>query len=834
LVAPLYQSSAPLYDGTGVSGATPIAASPGAPTRPALTGKRVNVVAPNGETISLDMAELPLAESRGFKIEGAEAAGLRRYVAENKGLSGDVKVALRGLLDEATFGIADPVIDANRDPFEVAKFGALKADHTVADLAGRAGGFGLSMLYGGEVFGTASHAGSTAARLLGREAIEHAAGKALTAELAYRAPALAAKEAAHVGSGAAARVLQSMADHGTQGLVLSSPRAMAQMLTGDPDKAGETWLYGAAGGAAIGAIAGGVGAIVGGTASKVAAEGASEATPSALKGLAKKEAEKQAFRSMASNHASLKKGAKVVEHMENGQLETGRYALDKGLTRGFREGVPEHAERIGANLTAEGEALGLIRKNLDDLAREANEANGMSVKELTGIIRKEVINPLKSKPGYESVVAKIESYTDSFSEKAAAGGAVGFSKDKITFSRLHEVQQALDDIAYRNSGANPAEHIKELREIRRILNNYTLEKGEAFAQKHGQQFAEPLKQANRNYQYALALDAITSDFSKVRELTVRNFSPTDYLTGASSMLTGMVGGGIPGAIAGAGAAYAHKVLREEGNAFAARALDGWSRGRGLVALEGAHASVGKELDRIAPALEALATRSTLDPRVRTMPTNIVTHILGLDAVSGHDDAALMGLADRLASLSTDPTKVQRKIAEAVEPIHRDAPTVAMAASAKAAATVAYLHDKAPKPPVPASPFEPPVQWKPNATQRKDFKTRVATALDPFIAIDALGDGTLTQAHIETLQALTPSLFAEMRNRIASYAASGNAKPLPYAERLRLSMLTGAPLDRSLAQVAGYQQAFAAPAAARPHAPGKLKAPEVSDVARITG
>jgi hypothetical protein len=140
-------------------------------------------------------------------------------------------------------------------------------------------------------------------------------------------------------------------------------------------------------------------------------------------------------------------------------------------------------------------------------------------------------------------------------------------------------------------------------------------------------------------------------------------------------------------------------------------------------------------------------------------------------------------------------------------VQDDAPEVATAAATKLTQAAMYLHDTAPKPPALKSPFEPASRWQPTDAQVREYKTRVKTALDPYHAIDALMDGSLTKAHIDTLQVLAPKLYEEMVKRVMEFGASGKAKPMPYAQRVRLSTLTGAPLDRTLSQIAGYQESF---------------------------
>lgn len=821
-----------MFEAGGVSGSTPIAGAPStaAPTlKP--TGQSINVIDPeSGQTFGLDPAYLPEAIKRGFKVEGAEHAGIRKYLAENEGALGAGKVALRGLLDEATFGVADPLIDANRDPYELAKWRALKEAHPIANIGGRAVGFTGSLLYGGEFFDAASHAGGTAARLLGREAlsgVEHVSARALAAEAAYRAPGIAAAEAKKIGSGAAAKILQSAADMGTQGLVLSSPRAMAQLITGDPERAAETWVWGAAGGAALGGAGGAVGHFAGGfggTASKMLPEvagEAAEAAPGKLQSFTGKVAEEQAFRSLASNHASLKKAARANDGADGGIRGIGRELLDSGLVRKVGEDGGEHADRVIAAFEESGGDIGKLHANLDALGRD----NGLSASALAKKMRTEVLNPLKGKPGFEGVANKVEAYIDSFEAKAANGGAVGFSKDKLSFTRLHDVRASLDDLVYRNAGATPAEHIKELREIRRIIQKDLVEKGEAFAQKHGSEFAEPLKKANLRYQRLNAAVEAVEDFTKLRELTNRGLSPTDY--GAAAM--GLMSGSPIGAVLG----LAHKVVREEGNGIAARILDRFSKGRGLVALEEAHAQHADQLAHIPQALAGMSAGRAVE-RTKTIAASALSQFLGIHANEKLDnDKALLAFADRLTEIVNDPARAADLAKDAIDPIAGDTPEIAATATTKMVGVASYLDQVRPKPPGVASPFEPPTQWTPNAAQMTDFRTRVKTALDPYSAIDALTNGSLNKAHIETLQAVAPRLYEEMVKRITEFGMSGKATPMPYAQRLRLSLLTGAPLDRSIAQIAGYQQAFAPSQQQKPGRAPNITAPEVSSVERLS-
>jgi hypothetical protein len=301
---------------------------------------------------------------------------------------------------------------------------------------------------------------------------------------------------------------------------------------------------------------------------------------------------------------------------------------------------------------------------------------------------------------------------------------------------------------------------------------------------------------------------------------------------------GFVGGGAGSLIGGAVGGEATNMLRRYGPSYLSRgahALADRLEGRGLAALETAHAEHADQLAHIPQALAGMSSGKTVE-RSKTIGASVLGKFLGINANEKLDDnKALLVLADRLTELVNVPQRATELAHEAVDPIVGDTPDIAVTATTKLIGSAQYLDQVRPKPPAPASPFEPPAQWTPNAAQMADFRTRVKTVLDPYSAIDALTNGSLTKAHVETLQAVAPRLYGEMVKRISEFAMSGKAQPMPYAERLRLSLLTGAPLDRSLAQIAGYQQVFAQQAAAakKPGAVPQLPAPEVSAVERIS-
>lgn len=793
---------------------------------PKLTGVRINVRAPDGTAYSVDEAELGAVQEKGWRPETATERDVREYVDENKGIGGAAKVFFRGLADEAAFGVLDPILDHTADPLERSKWEAVKKEHAAANVVGRAAGFGASMLYGGEFAKGAGLVGKAAERAVlfgGERAAEGAAVKAVSAET-YRVLAGAveskmltagvpAVEAAVAAPGFARKLVANGAKYGAESMAFVAPKALTEAALGDPEQAGETIVSALGVGALLG-LAGGV-AGAGWRAVTVGAAkglpGVETAAGGGVRSFLDKTADEQAFKSLASNQASLKKAAREALHIEGGQAGIGRTLRDEGLVRRVGEDVEEYAVRVAEAKAAAGAEVGGMYKKLDELGADT----GLSVQALGKKMRDDVLKPLQGKPGFESVAAKVEAYISSFEEKGAAGGWTFAGKDSVSFERLHSVRASLDDLVYRNAGAAPAEHIKELRDIRKMIQRDLVEKGETQAQKFGQEFAAPLKAANIKYARLTAAEKAAADFAEVRKLTNRSLSPTDYGVGGIGAVGGMLANPL-GVLGGVGAALAHKFVREEGNAIAARTLGAVSSGSGLVLAEQAMKRTAERLDSLPLALMAMSSPAGRAAAKDTLGTNILSRFVDADPSFRRSDKATQVtiLADRLASLAASPGEMQKHIEELTGGLVDDAPGVATQAGAKAAALIHHLHAVAPKAPAVSSVYAAQSPWKPSPKQVSEFEQRLAMAVDPMSAIDRLRARAITPGEVDTLRTLYPKLYARMVGKIAEATANGKAPTLAYGDRAVLGRFLGSPVDRSLSpkRIRGYQQTFLTPEA----------------------
>lgn len=1039
-VAPLLNVDAPVYSGEGVSGDTPIARPAAAPTAPAPAGKTVNVIAPDGKVYGLDEAYLPQAAQQGYQIESADHAGIRSYLEQNRGIGGAAKVALQGLLNEGTFGVAgvlaektgdpdewSPAVRAalgygtlglsevyrnaygglSGDPYKLAKFKALQNEHEAANAVGSAAGFAASMLYGGELFQGANAAGKAArAGVLA----ERALAKGVAAEAAYRVGAEAGAEVAKHSPGIARQIMAHAADYGAQGAVFSAPKAAAQLFTGDPDKAAETWIWGVAGGAALGAAVGGVSAAAGkmwGASAKAAeatalsdevrvaeeavaqaeakhgvAAGSAEVPPEVtaarsklksiqdqlestrstlaehyaklpeyaeafaqfatgkpnvpLREIAKDFAEEQAVRSL---NPFKRFGDKLAE-MPGGDRAAGRLLLDNGLLPHTNEAVAEYAGRIGEKVDELGSRIG----GFHDALNEAGDV--VSVRAIARNMRAAVLDPLRKKIGYSAQANKVEAYINDFERAYDLGRLEGETKKqwlartkeiKVGVKELHERRIDMDRLLYGEKVAMTADKVdKEYKAIRNMYS-MALDNGyQSAGKKLGWSAQEigAIKQLNREFgAFKVIHGAVEANIG--REIANRGFgSMTDMLAGIAGSAGGALLGPVGSAAGGMVASYVNNQLRKNANHWLAELADIYAKtgnipdvarrayaqvggallpgkwgaaaasvagmadsavaqagaaldaaaarvtdpitaaaGKvaesnaatagairdatarmesvaerilaqqktktgGMAALEAAFAKHGELLGRIPSMLDGMAAGKTAARD--TLGVNILTRFLEAHDSKLDDHRGVMDFANRMAALASNPDKMQAKIEAAVAPLQGDAPEVAMAVGTKLGTVANYLASQAPKSPyaVP-TPFVKTPEWKPTDAQIKDYKTKVQVALNPYAAITALGDNTLTKAHIDALRAVAPKLYEEMIRRIADHAASGQAKPLPYAQRLKLSMMTGAPLDRSIQHLAGLQGIYKTAEASKVEGGGKpigAKNPALqqSDVSRISG
>lgn len=168
--------------------------------------------------------------------------------------------------------------------------------------------------------------------------------------------------------------------------------------------------------------------------------------------------------------------------------------------------------------------------------------------------------------------------------------------------------------------------------------------------------------------------------------------------------------------------------------------------------------------------------------------------------------------DKLAALAADPAGTAAALADGVQHLSPHAPETAQALIETQLRAVAFLHEKMPKDPdSQPSPFSP--RWQPSDSEISTFERYADAVQNPLGVLDDLEAGTVTQEQVETLQAVYPSIYEELKAQLIERAAQLQGT-LPYRDRLQLSLLFDVALDPSLdpSFVSAVQKSYGQPAA----------------------
>lgn len=154
-------------------------------------------------------------------------------------------------------------------------------------------------------------------------------------------------------------------------------------------------------------------------------------------------------------------------------------------------------------------------------------------------------------------------------------------------------------------------------------------------------------------------------------------------------------------------------------------------------------------------------------------------------------------AREIAELANDPQKMADRIAMSLTGVDESAPGISGQAAITATKAVQHLAAKAPKNAKSVNTLQPLIDdWRPTDQEVAEFERHVRAAMEPLSVLSDLENGTLTPEAAETFRELYPQLhqmtFAKLTEKL-----SGMKDKLPYADRVNLSLLFGAPVDDSM-------------------------------------
>ena len=342
-------------------------------------GERVNIVGPNDQKLNVPAENIVMAMDKGYRPVSASEQAIEEYKAENKGLKGDLKVGIGQLVDEAAMGLPEIIYQHKGDPFEVAKWEALKKEHDVANTIGGVFGFGGSLLYGGPLFKGATKAGEVGAKatgLLADKIIQVSAE-----EVAKRTATTAAKELLK-------KSITKAGGMAAEGMALSAPHAITEAMLGDPEAAAESIMMGAG----LGAIFGGGGSMLkeltGPVAKKVAsATGINKILEGneGMRTLFKEKAEEKAVEAL---NPTLSQTEKLSRSKDVKQL--GRFLLDEGVVTPLAS-KKDIFQRLDDKTMQYGKEIGEKLQKFDDaLLAKNDESLLIKPAEVVKKIREEV------------------------------------------------------------------------------------------------------------------------------------------------------------------------------------------------------------------------------------------------------------------------------------------------------------------------------------------------------------------------------------------------------------------------------------------------------------
>jgi|GEM_PF-4715462 len=759
--------------------ATPGVAGPATP--PILSGKTISVINPDGKPGEVPEENIQRALQLGYTLDTPENAAVREYVDERKGLSGAAQVALTSFANQALFGVPEIIQNKTGSSLEVAKREALAKEHEFAQGVGGVSGFGASLFVGGPLFKAGAKAGALAEQ-------------AVTRGLAGR---LAAEGVGDVAAQSLARTLvqktaASAAKMGVEGATVAAPQAITEAALGDPEQAAEALLFGAGAGAALGVVGGGAKELFSRAVKKAGGAGIA----------LEKYADEQALKSLDP----LKKISDRLSEIP----EAGRTLRELGLTRQVNEDFANLATRAKS-------AKGDVGGRIDEIYGEVK--TGFSGEAMTEKLRNDILTPLADKVGYAGHAKKVSAYIDDFADKYGAR--------EVNAQELVQVRRDLDGLIYGERMPGPEQIDKQYKAARDIFKDVLDSRVES---ELGAEKLSELKKLNNQFRVAVLVDK-AAEQNVGRAISNRTNSLTDYMLGGAQSVTGAtVGGALGGPIGGlVGGGVSqlvgmmgNKYLRSNYNSIASSAAEKL----GLLFTEQTMRKAALEADRIPSVLESLASQKTFVSGARSSPDGHLEAIFGTKEYQAIADKLSAAMANP-ESFATEVGKVSAGIADG------GAPGIAKAYTQKQIDALQYLHDALPKPSAPRDAFAKAAPWAPTKSEWADFSRRAETVLNPYVVFDRIADGTLSRAHLESLERVYPKLLEDVQKRIVEESARKNPPVLDYAQRASIRLLMG-----DVAKPQNWQATFSAgPSAAAPRGgkTSKTTGPfAATDIQRITG
>lgn len=776
----------------------------------------VTVKGPDGQIYTGPASGLADAIKSGYRLLTPDEE-LKDQVAQQesaKGLTGSLEAAGSSALNQLAFGIPGALQEATETPVEKARREAVEEYHSTArGIGGVAGGVG-SLLVGGQIFKGAELAG---------QAIEHGI-----------VPAAAVADAS-----LGARVAAKAANYATQGALLSSPQAFIQGIIGDdPKKAAETLLWGTGAGLGLGAVSELAGSAASAVGDAVVSKLQDPKTAEWLDDWANKRFVKIVGASRADTDKMGRDGVRqYADYLyENGLIKPGqsRQEIGDGIEAAQKKWGKDIGDTIDSldSILHRGEGAAIGPKPPPEIVEAALKPG-----QLGDAIRTAFESPELHMDMNRDQAAAVESVAKSADQIPAitvnGQRVVSFEAAQKFTSDLRQKYVASIKRAMSEGGIKGPEAVTALDRVKSAayesVRNTLHQAADNVAQaSNSPQLIGRMAVAKANYQKLATLETFARKLQSIQAGN-RMIGLTDFQhmgRGPASAATSMLGAAMGSAFGPGGA-----VVGMQAGRFAGVPLDlmikKWGEDKGLVIISALAKKAAKEgPDALSAVLVSegrkrlTATMHGVGDTIRQMAirgtvatpmagSDHMTHLLGSTqglSPEAQDDR----LASRLASLAANPQAMVAATSAASAPIAAGSPQLGAAYQEQLRTALQYLHDAVPKPAAPPPPFAPD-DWTPTAADKLAFHDKAEIVNNPMRALVHMQRGTLSDAHLDALQAVYPRVLGQIRSEILATAAKNPDLKLPAPERRSAAKLLGMPLDTMSQHLAALQSVYAAPA-----------------------
>lgn len=777
---------------------------------------KFDMVDKEGKRFTVPGVSLQKAIDEGWQLESAShfahAEKVKNLVKQGDSTLG---VLADSLLSGATFGVKDTIQEYTDTPEEKEAQAIINKRHPIAHYGGYAAGLIGSTLatagIGAEIGAGAEGLALSGAAKLGIGAAERGAAE-LGAGAAARVGAdLAVQQATRT---LGQKVIAGAANAAAQGVLYSTPQAIAQASYGDPERAAETLLAGA-----------GIGAILGGGTAlgSAALSGATKAIGKGVSSLLDNKSVIQKADQLGTDLLS----AKVMDPDIAAKL--GPDKVEKTLNILEKDGL------LGKKWNAtdfENMAKSASSK-LDDIASKlpADETalSKSSVQFNTDTVRQQWLKDVQKLPDLTSPILEKEG---NYAQKLA--DTLQHYGENLNYKDSKELLDSLIKSTPKSPGIE-----KDLHNA--LISYVSTEQDRAVSQAIKQLDLPPSTMADFLAQ-------------KDRLLTANQLLELGEPKGSSSVWTSMASKVISKPIVAGAAGVGHHVAGTIG------AYIGYKAGHGIehvienfIANQGT-AFAGKQLRAIArnpetaPFLGSILAKASVDSMtaaIDSIPQRLATpqaasidpikRFLGSRANGLSKDQQYKKVTDSISNAVADPKTTTEKIGSIAGhfPQTDDQNRAPLAAqiTQKSFGALQYLDSKIPKNPNPNQPFQKK-EWQPSKQQKQEFISILNTVQNPMSVIDHAAKGTLTKAEVEALKTVYPQIYTNFIEAITKLAYDPKAPNLSYQTKIKLSLITGVPMDRTLTMLPQYQMNYQQQQQP-PASKVKLEAPEVeTQVQRI--